>query len=66
MQCLSGFELYSRWVPLLGRPKLEFGSSHETFDVWPMPKIVYSLRTGSLVRVQEKSPSPKFIWFVAN
>ena len=32
----------------LGRPKLEFGSANETFDVWPRPKIVYSLRTGLL------------------
>ena len=26
-------------APNLGRPKLEFGSSDEKFDVWPRPKI---------------------------
>ena len=24
----------------LGRPKLEFGSSHEKFNVWPKPKLL--------------------------
>ena len=34
MPCLSGFELYSRWVPLLIHSSSKFGSSHEKFDVF--------------------------------
>ena len=49
MLCLSGFELYSRWVPLTYRPAEGQGSVHAQCGLKNAPYVVCFLSSGKKV-----------------